>query len=71
LFPEFDEKSLNENELSCGQPALLSKLNYSCQSRKFILFWKLSQFGERSTRVEPVSSGVSIAEMFLMKFKFR
>lgn len=63
MFPEFDEKSLNENELSCGQPALLFKaLIIAVKSRKFIPVLEAQSVWEKGvTRVEPVSSGVSIA----------
>lgn len=63
-FPEYDIETLREDEFSCGQPALLFKAEIKAEENLTftpVLFGQ-SVWDNGTTRVEPVSEGVTTAK---------
>jgi hypothetical protein len=62
-FPEFNEQTFEEDEFSCGQPALLYKAVINATDG-FVVEPKLvnqSVWENGKNRIEPVSEGVTTA----------
>lgn len=62
-FPEFNEQTLEEDEFSCGQPALLYKAELKAVEGLAIAPTLVSQsvWDNGDNRIEPVSPGVTTA----------
>lgn len=62
-FPEFNEKTLQEDEFSCGQPALLYKAELKAVESLVVEPTLISQsvWDNGNNRIEPVSAGVTTA----------
>ena len=62
-FPEFNEETLQEDEFSCGQPALLYKAELKAVDGLVVEPMLVSQsiWDDGINRIEPVSEGVTTA----------
>lgn len=62
-FPEFNEQTLEEDEFSCGQPALLYKAEIKALEGLIIEPILVSQsiWDDGNNRIEPISQGVTTA----------
>lgn len=62
-FPEFNEKTFEEDEFSCGQPALLYKANVIATKGLVIKPDLVNQsvWDNGENRIEPVSDGITTA----------